>query len=170
MQRLCGERKQIDVRQRKYIEFFYVSVITQTRLRLQSIVRLSMKRIIFFDGHCNLCNSLVSFLFKIDKNHLFKFSSLQSKTAATELSQQDQRLDSIVVLIGGEKLYRSNAIIRIFYELGGSYTILAMLMSIMPLFLRDIFYKFIAQNRFKIFGRKDTCRLPTEEERSYFLD
>ena len=129
-----------------------------------------MKRIIFFDGYCNLCNSTVSFLFKIDKKHTFYFSSLQSKTAAENLPQQDLGLDTIVLLVGSEKSYRSTAILRIFYELGGSYTILAMVLSVLPTKLRDWIYNLIAKNRYNLFGKKDTCRLPTPEERQYFLD
>lgn len=129
-----------------------------------------MKRIIFFDGYCNLCNSTVSFLFKIDKNHLFSFSSLQSKTAQQELPPQDLGLNTIVLLVGAEKSYRSTAILRILYELGGGYTILAMILSAIPVTVRDWFYNIVAKNRYKIFGKKDTCRVPTPEERSYFLD
>jgi predicted DCC family thiol-disulfide oxidoreductase YuxK len=129
-----------------------------------------MKRIIFFDGYCNLCNSTVSFLFKIDKNHLFSFSSLQSKTAQLELPPQDLGLNTIVLLVGAEKSYRSTAILRILYELGGGYTILAMILSAIPVTVRDWFYNIVAKNRYKIFGKKDTCRVPTPEERSYFLD
>lgn len=129
-----------------------------------------MKRIIFFDGYCNLCNSTVNFLFKIDKNHIFHFSSLQSKTAAQELPKQDLGLDTIVLLVNSDRSYRSTAILRIFYELGGGYTILAMMLSIVPVTIRDWFYNIIAKNRYNLFGKKDTCRLPTVEERQYFLD
>jgi predicted DCC family thiol-disulfide oxidoreductase YuxK len=129
-----------------------------------------MKRIIFFDGHCNLCNTVVSFLFKIDKKHLFYFSSLQSKTAAKELHTQDLGLDTIVLLVNSEKSYRSTAILRIFYELGGGYTLLALVFSIFPVTVRDWFYNLIAKSRYQIFGKKDTCRIPTAEERHYFLD
>jgi predicted DCC family thiol-disulfide oxidoreductase YuxK len=127
-----------------------------------------MKRIIFFDGHCNLCNTVVSFLFKIDKKHLFCFSSLQSKTAAKELHAQDLGLDTIVLLVNSEKSYRSTAILRIFYELGGGYTLLALVFSIFPVTVRDWFYNLIAKSRYQIFGKKDTCRLPTLEERQFF--
>lgn len=109
-------------------------------------------------------------MFKIDKNHLFYFSSLQSKTAALELPVQDLGLDTIVLLVNSEKSYRSTAVLRVFYELGGSYTLLALVLSVMPVTARDWFYNFIAKNRYKIFGKKDTCRLPTPEERRYFLD
>jgi predicted DCC family thiol-disulfide oxidoreductase YuxK len=115
-----------------------------------------MKRIIFFDGYCNLCNSTVS--------------SLQSKTAQQELPPQDLGLNTIVLLVGAEKSYRSTAILRILYELGGGYTILAMILSAIPVTVRDWFYNIVAKNRYKIFGKKDACRVPTPEERSYFLD
>lgn len=109
-------------------------------------------------------------MFKIDKKHLFHFSSLQSKTAAQELPPQDLGLDTIVLLLNSEKSYRSTAVLRIFYELGGGYTLLALVLSIMPVTLRDWFYNLIAKNRYQIFGKKDTCRLPTATELQYFLD
>lgn len=129
-----------------------------------------MKRIIFFDGVCTLCNGFVDFVLKRDRKNQFHFSSLQSEFARKQLPIQNQGLDS-VVLMEDQKVYtRSTAILRILFELGGWWNIFAVLASIFPIWFRDVIYKFIADRRYQIFGKKDTCRLPTAAEKKLFLE
>lgn len=130
-----------------------------------------MKRIIFFDGVCTLCNRSIDFILK--KNHIenpFYFASLQSDYAKKHVPVPYQSLDTIV-LMEGEKVYtKSTAALRILFALGGHYSILSMLVSIFPRFVTDIGYDFIANNRYRLFGKKDTCRIPTAAEKTFFLE
>lgn len=129
-----------------------------------------MQRIIFFDGVCLLCNRFVTFVFNYDKKRYFKYASLQSKTAAQMLSQQDLRLDSIVYLEDNKTYRKSKALIKILFQLGGLWQFFARFISIIPIPVRDFIYTKIALNRYKIFGQSDTCRIPTSEEKKYFLE
>ncbi len=128
-----------------------------------------MQRIIFFDGVCNLCDSAVSKVFKIDKNHKFLFASLQSETAQKHLKKQDFEKDSIVYFEAGKSFYFSDAVIEILKVLGGGYLILASVIGLFPKAFRDFIYRKVAANRYRIFGKKAECRLPSETEKSYFL-
>jgi len=126
--------------------------------------------IIFFDGVCNLCNGFVDFLIKRNKQNLFKFASLQGSTAKSYLDESTlNELKTVVVYYDGKILKKSDAILIIFKKLGPFWCLLYLFKPI-PRFLRDLIYDFIAQNRYRLFGKKDTCRLPTEQEKSYFLD
>ncbi|MGZ3690503.1 MAG: thiol-disulfide oxidoreductase DCC family protein [Pseudobdellovibrio sp.] len=129
-----------------------------------------MDKIIFFDGYCNLCNNTVRFLFKIDKNHQFKFCSLQSPTARKFLEGSDLNYDTIVLLYDNRKFYRSDAIVKIFSEIGGAYRVLGGVISLVPLTVRDWGYSVVANNRYKIFGKNESCELLTSDDRRYFLD
>lgn len=128
-----------------------------------------MQRIIFFDGVCNLCDSVVSKLFKIDKNHRFYFSSLQSETAKKLLKKQDLAKNSIVYFEEGQTYYFADAVIKIFLELGGAYKFAAMILGALPPLISNFMYKIIAQNRYRLFGQKAQCRLPSTAEKAYFL-
>jgi predicted DCC family thiol-disulfide oxidoreductase YuxK len=128
------------------------------------------RQIIFFDGVCSLCNYFVDFVMARDPGHLFAFAPLQGETAKRMLPTAfREKLDTVVLWSGGEALERSDAAIRIIQQLGGAWRLLALL-RIFPRFLRDFAYKLIAANRYRLFGRRETCRLPTAEEKSLFLD
>ncbi|MDB5272489.1 MAG: hypothetical protein JWO58_856 [Chitinophagaceae bacterium] len=128
------------------------------------------QKIVFFDGVCNLCNHWVDFLLKRDNHHVLVFSSLQGATAKQLLPANDTvTLGSIVYYSNGKLFYKSAAVIQLLRDLGGFWK-LTVLLKIFPSFLRDFFYNWIAKNRYRWFGEKETCRLPTPEERSRFLD
>ena len=129
-----------------------------------------MKRIIFFDGVCTLCNHFVDILIRQDKSHQFYFASLQSKTAEQLLKKQDLSLDTIVFLDQTQTFKKSSAVLRILFHLGGLWMVLSILGSVLPTSLRDVIYDWVARHRYNFFGKKETCRLPTAEEKSFFLD
>lgn len=126
-------------------------------------------RIIFFDGVCNLCNGAVDFIIKHDKKAAFKLAALQSEEANNFLRQeQTEKLDSIVLYDNGKLFTKSTAALRIAKELGFPWRIFQIFL-IIPKILRDPVYDLIAQYRYKLFGKRDTCRLPSEETKSRFL-
>jgi predicted DCC family thiol-disulfide oxidoreductase YuxK len=126
--------------------------------------------IVFFDGVCGLCNHLVDFILKRDSRGRILLAPLQGETAKQRLSAQDQQqVSTIVMLRGGREFRRSAAIVRILWELGGVWSWLGSLLWIVPLPLRDLGYRLIAGSRYKLFGKRETCRLPTPEEQGRLL-
>lgn len=126
--------------------------------------------VIFFDGVCGLCNRSVDFLLARDRNRRFLFAPLQGETARQRLSEEEtQNLNHIVLWCRGKTFRASAAVARILWQLGGIWGVLGALFWLIPRPLRDVGYKVIAANRYRLFGRKETCRLPTPEERSRFL-
>lgn len=128
------------------------------------------KPVIFFDGVCGLCNRTVDFLIRHDTKRHFLFTPLQGKTASEKLplSLTDEP-DTIVYTDGKTLYYKSDAILRILMKIGGVWKVMA-LCFILPKFIRDFFYDLVANNRYKVFGKKESCRMPTAEEREVFLD
>jgi predicted DCC family thiol-disulfide oxidoreductase YuxK len=134
--------------------------------------------IIFYDGVCGLCNALVQFLIRRDKRGALRFASLQSDFAAKVLGRHGidaADLDTVQVVVNYEQpdervLNRSDAILRACGELGGSWKILAAVAQIIPRPLRDLVYRFVARNRYQVFGKYETCLLPEPKQRSRFLD
>lgn len=128
--------------------------------------------IILFDGVCNLCNSAVQFIINRDEKDTFRFASLQSETGQKLLAihqLQHKNIDSIV-LIKNEKAYiKSTAALHIAKELSGIWK-LAYYYIVIPKFIRDAVYDFIARNRYAWFGKKDQCMIPTAKLKSKFLD
>lgn len=130
-----------------------------------------MSGIILFDGVCNFCNSSVNFIIDRDTTNYFKFGALQSDEGQALLRKHNQSTDSFdtLILIEGDKLYtRSTAALRIAKKLSGLWPLFYVFI-IIPKFFRDPIYNLIAKNRYKVFGKKDTCRLPTPQERAKFL-
>lgn len=129
------------------------------------------KLIILFDGVCNLCNSSVNFIIKHDAKEQFLFASLQSDAAKEILLQFSTKkltLDSII-LIDGKNIYeKSSAALQISKHLNGGYKLLYGFI-IIPKFIRDWLYNIIAENRYKWFGKKEKCMIPTSEIRNRFL-
>jgi predicted DCC family thiol-disulfide oxidoreductase YuxK len=128
--------------------------------------------IILFDGVCNFCNAGVNFIIRQDKKKIFRFAALQSK-AGQQLAEQyhlpKNDFDSFI-LIDKEKAYnRSSAGLKVFTKLPRHWK-WTQLFWIVPKFMRDGVYDFIARNRYKWFGKKDQCMLPTPEIRNRFLD
>jgi predicted DCC family thiol-disulfide oxidoreductase YuxK len=129
-------------------------------------------KIILFDGLCNLCSSAVTFIIKRDKKDVFRFASLQSACGKELLDTFDidpVNTDSLI-LISKEKAYlRSSAALRIARGLNGGYPLLFGFL-LLPKFLRDRIYDFIARNRYNWFGKKESCMIPTPELKSKFLE
>lgn len=134
--------------------------------------------IILYDGVCGLCNRLVQFLLKHDKQGRLRFASLQSDFAAKVLQRHGidpKDLDTLHVVENYEQpgervLQRSDAILRAGRELGGFWSVSAATANVIPRVLRDVVYRFVAQNRYRVFGKYDTCMLPEPNQRSRFLD
>ena len=129
------------------------------------------KPVIFFDGVCNLCNSSVQFILKKDTKNIFLFSSLQSDAAKDILLQYNLEnfdLSSIILLDNGIIYQKSTAILKITKRLKGIYKCFY-LFIIIPKFIRDAMYSFIAKNRYKWFGKRVSCMLPTKEITLRFL-
>lgn len=126
--------------------------------------------IIFFDGVCGLCNRFVDFLLRRDTQAVFLFAPLQGETAHRLLSKNDtETLGSIVFWEQGRTFRRSAAVVRVLWKLGGVWACLGWGLWIVPKPLRDLGYNLVAANRYRLFGKKETCRLPTPQERSRFL-
>jgi predicted DCC family thiol-disulfide oxidoreductase YuxK len=128
----------------------------------------SMK-VIFFDGVCGLCNGFIDFVIKIDKKHEFNFSPLQSEYAQEHLPpEMTKDLKSVIYQSGEDLFTKSDAVMRILSEIGGVWKLVS-LGKVLPKAFRDAAYELVAENRYRIFGKKETCRLPTPEERSRFV-
>ncbi|MFC5283586.1 thiol-disulfide oxidoreductase DCC family protein [Pedobacter alpinus] len=126
--------------------------------------------IILFDGVCNLCDGFVQRIIAADTKDYFRFASLQSDVAKDLLKNHPNLQDfKSIVYIENEKVYtKSSAAIKISSHLGFTWKILQM-GYILPAFLRDGIYNIIAKNRYKWFGKKDQCMVPTPELRAKFL-
>lgn len=129
------------------------------------------RMIVLFDGVCNLCNGAVNFIIDRDPAGAFQFASLQSDIGQELLRQHgidSNESDSIVLIEEGRTWVRSAAALRITRRLWRLWPALYAFV-IVPKPLRDFVYRGIAQRRFKWFGRRETCRLPTPEEQGRFL-
>ncbi len=127
------------------------------------------KRIVFFYGYCTLCNHFLEFLVRFDRSRKLHFASLQGKTAEELLEPKDRtNLDSMVLWEDGIYAYRSLAVLRAVSAMGGLWKIV-MLFRIIPPFMRDWLYNLVARNRFRWFGKRSTCRIPTKKEAAYIL-
>jgi predicted DCC family thiol-disulfide oxidoreductase YuxK len=126
--------------------------------------------VIYFDGVCNLCNGAINFFIKKDKKRKFKYSSLQSKYAKSSLdSKFINDLDTVVLKHNGNIYLRSQAILASLVILGLPYSLFGMFL-IIPAQFTDLIYNLIAKNRYKLFGSRDSCRIPSAKERELFLD
>lgn len=132
---------------------------------------MNRESVILFDGVCNLCNWFVRFVISRDKKNRFVFASLQSVEAKELLTDFDSSNDlKTVVLIEKDVIYtRSTAALRICRKLSGAWPILYGFI-IIPIFIRNAVYSFIARNRYHWFGKKDHCMIPTPELQKKFLD
>ncbi len=129
------------------------------------------QKILLFDGVCNLCNSIVQFVIKRDKNHKFLYASLQSQSGQEilkEFNLPGNKFDTFILIENGKYYERSTAALKVSKELGGLWKWFYILIFI-PKPIRDFFYSLIAKNRYKIFGKRETCMIPTPELKSRFL-
>lgn len=128
---------------------------------------LENQKIVFFDGVCNLCNQAVDFLLRYDRTMSLKFAPLQGKTAQSILGNPS--LDSIVFYHNGEVLTKARAAFALMKYLHFPWR-LFLFLQVLPLAWCDRIYDFIAHNRYRLFGKRGTCRLPSPSEKSRFLD
>ena len=129
------------------------------------------QHIVLFDGVCNLCNSTVVFIIKRDKKYKFKFAPLQSETGkkiATQFQLPAGNFDSLVYIKESKLLLKSDAVPHILKEIGYPWKILFAFI-LLPKFLRDAVYDFIAGNRYKFFGKRDSCMVPSAAIAQRFL-
>jgi len=130
------------------------------------------KKIILFDGVCNLCNGAVQFIIKNDKKDIFRFVALQSelgKEICQYIGVDQTRIDSIILYHPGVAYYyKSSAAIEIAEDLGGIYSLIS-IFKIFPEKLRNYIYDYIAKNRYKWYGKKESCMIPTPKLRKKFL-
>ncbi len=128
--------------------------------------------VLLFDGVCNLCSQSVQFIIERDPAARFRFASLQSEVAEQMLSDTDltgESLKSVVLIENGQVYTRSDAALRAARHLSGLWPALYAL-RIVPRPWRDAVYNWIARNRYRWFGEKDSCWLPTPDLRDRFLD
>jgi predicted DCC family thiol-disulfide oxidoreductase YuxK len=128
--------------------------------------------VILFDGVCNMCNGFVKFVIKQDKKNVFQFASLQSKYGKGLLEQyhfNSVEYDTVILLDGKTIYTRSDATLRILNTLGGFWKVSAAF-RIIPGFIRNPIYDLLARNRYKLFGKRETCMVPTPELKAKFLD
>jgi predicted DCC family thiol-disulfide oxidoreductase YuxK len=131
-----------------------------------------MQTSVFFDGVCTLCNRSVNFLISKDKKEVLKFASLQSEYAQNTIPKEllnRENLDTIIVYSDGQFYDRSNAVLKLCKILGGGFYVF-LIGYLIPRFIRDGLYRFIANNRYRWFGKTAQCRIPTVDLKDRFLD
>ena len=140
--------------------------------------------ILFFDGVCGLCNRFVDFMLRTDSQHRFRFAPLQGETARRLLGMDGEAGDdragdhqagretveprSFIFLDTDRRFEQSNAVLHAMVRLGGAWRLNAVL-YVFPRPLRDFVYRVVARNRYRWFGRREACRMPTPEEQDRFL-
>jgi predicted DCC family thiol-disulfide oxidoreductase YuxK len=137
-----------------------------------NFVNMADQPVILFDGVCNFCNGAVNFAIKRDKKAILKFATLQSGMASQLLdkfSLSAVDLNSFVLIENGKVYTRSTAALKVFQYLDGLWPLMYGFI-IVPKFLRDVVYKLIAKNRYRWFGIREKCMIPTPEVRSRFLN
>lgn len=131
------------------------------------------KKIILFDGVCNLCNSFVNKIIAKDNKNEFVFASLESEIGnkiTKHLHINTSKIDSIILYEPGVSYdFKSTAALKIMKAFGGMYR-LTQIGYILPEIVRDGIYDIVAKNRYKWFGKKDSCMIPTPELKAKFLD
>ena len=128
--------------------------------------------IILFDGVCNFCNGAINFIIKRDKKRIFRYAPLQSEIGQRLLEQygfSTTELNSFVLIENGKAYKKTTAALHVYPKLGGGWTLMKLLWAF-PSFLRDIVYNIIAANRYRWWGKKETCMVPSAEVRSLFLN
>ena len=130
------------------------------------------KQLILFDGVCNLCEASVQYVIKHDKNDVFRYTALQSDAGQEIIKKFNidrEKMDSILLYSPENGIsYKSTAALKIASKLGFPRNLMAVFL-IVPAFIRNWVYDFIAKNRYQWYGKKDECMIPTPELKSKFL-
>ncbi len=127
--------------------------------------------IVFFDGVCNLCNGFVQFILKHEVNSCYKFCSLQSDFAANFFKEKQfisSGIDSVIVYENNQFYIESEAAFKIINKLKWPYKVIC-IFSVFPKFINNLIYKFIAKNRYKMFGKSNFCWVMSEKTKNRFL-
>ena len=129
------------------------------------------KKIIVFDGVCILCNSFLQFILKKDQTKQFYFTTAQSdfvRKKVESLQMKMNPMDSVIYLKNGKTLTESSAVLCILSDLGGLWKLMSIFLLIPP-FIRNTMYRFCAKRRYHVFGKLETCMLPSEDSKHRFL-
>ena len=132
---------------------------------------IEIHKIIFFDGHCNFCNSTINFFFSKNKKRNIFYSSLQSEFAQSFLPRKyiaKEEFNTIYYYSDGIFYSKSTAVLKALKEVKGGYKLLSLL-RVIPTFIRDYVYDFISKRRHDIFKNINSCRVPSDEDKKYFL-
>jgi predicted DCC family thiol-disulfide oxidoreductase YuxK len=137
----------------------------------------SVQPVILYDGLCGLCNRLNQFLLKRDKHDRLRFASLQSDFSRSLLTRHGRNttdLDTVYLVVDcgrpSERLFeRSDAIIEVLSVIGGVWKLMT-IAKLLPKFMRDLLYDLIARNRYRVFGKSESCMLPEPRHRAKFLE
>lgn len=129
-----------------------------------------MSSIVLFDGVCNFCNGAVNFIIRHDKHRRFSFAALQSETGQRLRAEHaiGGEIDSIILIEDGRAYLHSTAGLRVARGLGGVWAV-AYGLIIVPPIIRDFAYKTFAKYRYRLFGKKDVCMMPTPDIRERFI-
>ncbi len=129
-----------------------------------------MGGIILFDGFCNFCHSSVQFIIKRDQNAYFQFASIQSEVGQEILAtyKVPTNIDSVILIEHGNAYFESTAALKISRRLDSLWPTCYVLIVI-PSFIRNVVYKKFAENRYRLFGKKEQCLIPTPSQRKRFL-
>lgn len=129
-------------------------------------------KIILFDGVCNLCAAWVQFVVKRDKLGQFKFASVQSaegQTLLTWCGLPTTQFDTMVYIENGQAYYKTQAFFKIVVQFNRAWRVFAKVSQIMPVVIRDWLYDRIAQNRYRLFGKREVCLMPSAQLNQRFL-
>ena len=146
---------------------------------MENVIRIYMAayahkikdRLVIFDGVCNLCNGTVQFLIRRDRGKRFLFATYQSEAGRNILQQHGflpTEISTVVYVKNGIPYAQSRAILEIFRDLGCCWNLLYILIAIPPI-IRDFIYRYIAKNRYNLFGRRESCMVPDSEIMDRFL-
>ncbi len=127
--------------------------------------------VLLFDGVCNLCNNMVQFIIQRDTAAKIKFATLQSdygQTILKKLNLPTHQFDTLVFIKGDQYFLKSSAVLQVLKETGGIWKLFYLLIYV-PVPLRDFVYNFVAKTRFTLFGKRESCMLPSENTKKRFL-
>lgn len=129
-----------------------------------------MGGIILFDGVCNFCDSSVQFIIKYDRAEYFQFASIQSEAGQALLAQYQvpENIDSVLLIEQGKVYFESTAALKICRRLDSFWPVICIFIIIPPS-IRNKMYRLFAKNRYRLFGRKAACLMPTSSQRKRFL-
>jgi predicted DCC family thiol-disulfide oxidoreductase YuxK len=127
------------------------------------------QNIIYFDGHCGLCNGFVDFVLSIDNQKIFQFAPLQGEFARQHLpAELVAELKTVIVQVGGKNFQQAQAVIQVFKLIGPPWSLLGWV-RLLPADWLNALYDLVASHRYRWFGKKDTCRIPTAREKERFI-